>query len=129
MPGRSSRSKGLRAEREAAAMLPGGRRVPLSGGMGGEWSGDLLDRDGRRYEVKVRADGFRQIYAWLEVLPGHGVGKVRRTSQAERGTKAAPDVLLLRADKSPWLAVMLLRDWVSLITGTNRDTDTKTAEE
>jgi len=125
MPGRSSRSKGLRAEREAAALLPGGRRVPLSGGMGGEWSCDLLDRDGRRYEVKVRADGFRQIYDWLEVLPGHGVGKVRRSQAAEQGSKAAPDVLLLRADNSPWLAVMLLSDWVSVITNTK----TETAEE
>ena len=123
MAGRSSRSKGLRAEREAAALLPGGRRVPLSGGMGGEWSGDLLDRDGRRYEVKVRAQGFRQIYDWLEVLPGHGVGRVRRTQAAEQGSKAAPDVLLLRADNSPWLAVMLLCDWMSVIK------DTKTAEE
>ena len=123
----SSRRKGMRAEREAAALLPGGRRVPLSGGMGGEWSCDLLDRDGRRYEVKVRADGFRQIYDWLEVLPGHGVGKVRRSQAAEQGSKAAPDVLLLRSDNSPWLAVMLLCDWVSVIA--HRDTNTDTAEE
>jgi len=95
--------------------------------MGGQWSGDLLDCDGRRYEVKVRADGFRQIYAWLEVLPGHGVGQIRRSAAAEQGTKAAPDVLLLRADSSPWLAVMLLCDWVSVIT--DKGKDTKTAEE
>lgn len=125
MAGRSSRSKGMRAEREAAALLPGGRRVPLSGGMGGEWSCDLLDRDGRRYEVKVRADGFRQIYDWLEVLPGHGVGKVKRSQAAEQGSKSAPDVLLLRANNSPWLAVMLLCDWVSVI----RAIKTNTAEE
>jgi hypothetical protein len=95
--------------------------------MGGPWSGDVLDRDGRRYEVKVRADGFRQVYAWLEVLPGHGVGQIRRTAAVEQGTKAAPDVLLLRADSSPWLAVMLFRDWVSVIT--ERDKDRETAEE
>jgi Holliday junction resolvase len=44
-------------------------RVPLSGSAGGSYVGDLsvplLGRD-RVVEVKCRADGFKQLYSWLE---------------------------------------------------------------
>jgi hypothetical protein len=44
-------------------------RIPLSGAAGGKFAGDitspLLGID-RRIEVKCRANGFAQIYAWLD---------------------------------------------------------------
>jgi Holliday junction resolvase len=69
--GRASRQKGNRAERlvvdlaQAAGFAA--TRVPLSGAAGGKFAGDvtmpLLGAD-RRVEVKCRARGFSQLYAW-----------------------------------------------------------------
>ena len=46
----------------------GAERVPLSGSAGGCYSGDIscpiLGAD-RIIEVKARANGFREIYAWI----------------------------------------------------------------
>lgn len=79
--------KGKRLEREAARLMRW-RRVPLSGAAaasGEEYAGDLVDDvTGWRAQVKGEADGFRRLYRWLE---GH-------------------DVLLLKADRKPWLAVL-----------------------
>ena len=71
--GRSSRDKGNRAERAIVAFLQdsgfAAERVPLSGSAGGRYVGDvtipLLGRD-LCAEVKVRAHGFGQLYAWLD---------------------------------------------------------------
>lgn len=71
--GRKSRDKGNRAERAHVRLLQengfGAERVPLSGSAGGSYLGDLtvpiLGAD-RVVEVKVRADGFRELYRWLE---------------------------------------------------------------
>jgi hypothetical protein len=70
--GRSSRDKGNRAERAIVKFLQdrgfAAERVPLSGSAGGSYRGDisvpLLNVD-RVVEVKCRANGFREIYAWL----------------------------------------------------------------
>jgi hypothetical protein len=72
MGGRKSRSKGIRNELMVAHQLQeagfAATRVPLSGGAGGKFSGDVtfplfgLDR---KLEVKSRATGFSQIYTWL----------------------------------------------------------------
>ena len=44
-------------------------RVPLSGAVGGRFAGDivlpLMGRD-LCVEVKARADGFRELYSWLD---------------------------------------------------------------
>lgn len=71
--GRKSRDKGNRVERWLINYLRdwGWRceRVPLSGSAGGRFTGDFLlpmlgeDLVG---EVKCRATGFRELYAWLE---------------------------------------------------------------
>jgi Holliday junction resolvase len=71
--GRISRDKGNRAERAIVRLLQdagfAAERVPLSGAAQGRFSGDisvpLLGID-RRVEVKVRADGFREIYRWID---------------------------------------------------------------
>jgi Holliday junction resolvase len=70
--GRASRQKGNRAERALVHFLQShgfaAERVPLSGAARGRFAGDLsvpvLGVD-RRVEVKVRANGFRELYSWL----------------------------------------------------------------
>ncbi|XIA65148.1 hypothetical protein ACFIOY_01555 [Bradyrhizobium sp. TZ2] len=71
--GRRSRDEGNRAERAIVKFLQdsgfAAERVPLSGAAGGSYRGDLtvpiLNVD-RVVEVKVRANGFRELYGWLE---------------------------------------------------------------
>jgi Holliday junction resolvase len=70
--GRTSRQKGNRAERAIVHLLQergfAAERVPLSGAARGRFGGDvsvpLLGID-RRVEVKVRGNGFRELYGWL----------------------------------------------------------------
>ena len=70
--GRASRQKGNRTERAIVRLLQehgfAAERVPLSGSARGRFGGDvsmpLLGVD-RRVEVKARANGFRQLYDWL----------------------------------------------------------------
>jgi hypothetical protein len=72
------------------------RRVPLSGAAQG-WPGDLVidlpDTKGLIVECKVRSDGFRQLYQWLE----------------------GADVLTVKADRRPALAVLDLDDYCRLL--------------
>ncbi|MDQ0395192.1 hypothetical protein [Labrys monachus] len=71
--GRASRDKGNRVERALVRQLQeagfAAERVPLSGSAGGSYIGDitvpLLGVD-RTVEAKARADGFRELYRWLE---------------------------------------------------------------
>jgi Holliday junction resolvase len=73
MGGRAPPQKGKRTERAIVKFLRergfAAERVPLSGSAGGSYLGDvtipLLNID-RTAEVKCRADGFRELYAWLE---------------------------------------------------------------
>jgi Holliday junction resolvase len=91
--GRASRRKGNRLEPALVHALRtagfGAERVPLSGGAGGRFAGDLsvplLGVD-RRVEVKARASGFRQLYEWL-------------------GTH---DLLIVRADRAEPLVIIKL---------------------
>jgi Holliday junction resolvase len=72
MTGRKSKAKGYReehqAENDCQAAGFAAERIPLSGAAGGKFSGDisipLLGRD-LIAEVKVRRDGFRELYRWL----------------------------------------------------------------
>jgi Holliday junction resolvase len=71
--GKASRDKGSRTERAIVRLLQdrgfAAERVPLSGAARGRFGGDIsvpvLGID-RRVEVKCRADGFREIYKWLD---------------------------------------------------------------
>lgn len=89
--GKAPRRKGTRAERELARLL-GGERVPLSGSAGGSYSGDVVALD-LRWEVKVRRDGFRQLYRWLD----------------------GRDAVALKADRRPWLVVLPLTKLMQLL--------------
>ena len=70
--GKASRQKGDRFERECVALFQAyglaAERVPLSGAVGGSFSGDLtipiLGID-QRLEAKIRAAGFKQIRGWM----------------------------------------------------------------
>jgi Holliday junction resolvase len=92
--GKASRQKGDRAERGLVRLLQAAgfaaERIPLSGSVGGKFSGDvsvpLLGSD-RKVEVKARANGFRRLYDWLD----------------------GADLLVVRADRSEPLVVLPLR--------------------
>ena len=92
--GKASRQKGNRAERAIVRLLQdkgfAAERVPLSGSAGGSYVGDLtvpvLGAD-RVVEVKVRANGFRELYGWL----------------------TGRDILIVRADRKQPLVVLPLR--------------------
>src|SRR6516162_5943960 len=108
MSGRRSRRKGARTERGIVnALLANGiaaARVPLSGAAGGRFAGDiilpLLGRD-LCVEVKARADGFRELYHWLN----------------------GRDVLIVKADRQEPLVVVrlsLATEIANLANGTPR---------
>ena len=91
--GRAPRRKGHSIERALVRFLQArgfaAVRVPLSGSVGGRFAGDiLLPLMGRDLcvEVKARADGFRELYCWLN----------RR------------DVLIVKADRREPLVVLRL---------------------
>lgn len=90
--GRSQRRKGLEGEREFARLI-GGRRVPLSGAQEG-YHGDVVGM-GLTFEVKRRADGWRELYRWLE----HA------------------DAVAVRADRAPWLVVIPLETFRRMVQG------------
>jgi hypothetical protein len=91
--GRASRQKGNRLERALVRALQNNsfaaERVPLSGSVGGSYTGDLtvplLGRD-LRIEAKARGHGFNQLYSWLN----------------------GADLLIVRADRSEPLVIVPL---------------------
>jgi Holliday junction resolvase len=92
--GRKSRDKGNRAERAIVRFLQdrgfAAERVPLSGAAGGSYCGDInvpIGNVDRVAEVKCRANGFRELYKWLE----------------------ARDLLIVRADRKEPLVVIPLK--------------------
>lgn len=83
--GKASRDKGARFERTIVnAMQDAGlaaERVPLSGAAGGSFSGDItcpVQGEDRLFEAKKRADGFREIYRWIEGNYGLVIASDRR---------------------------------------------------
>ena len=103
MSGRRSRSKGARTERGIVNALKASGiaavRVPLSGAVGGRFGGDivlpLMGRD-LCVEVKARADGFRELYSWLNQR----------------------DVLIVKADRQEPLVVLRMSLAAEIAEGT-----------
>jgi hypothetical protein len=101
MSGRRSRGKGARTERAIVHALQAegfaAARVPLSGAAGGRFAGDVVvPVRGRELtaEVKARADGFRELYGWLdgrEKADRQEPLVVVRLSLAAEITKQRPD--------------------------------------
>ena len=92
MSGRRSKAKGNRTEREFAKLI-GGERVPLSGAVGGKYSGDVIGLS-LTWECKARKDGFKQLYKWLD---------------------GENDALAIKADRKEWLVVVPLSKFQELI--------------
>ena len=100
--GKAPRAKGDRFERAIVKLLQdkglGAERVPLSGSAGGSYVGDIgvscpcLGRD-LVVEAKARADGFSQLYQWLQ----------------DR------DVLVVKADRRDALVVIPLKLAVEIL--------------
>jgi hypothetical protein len=101
--GRRSRDRGSRGERQFVNLLQengiAAERISLSGSAGGKFAGDvlipLLGVD-RIAEVKTRASGFRQLYAWL----------------------AGRDLLALKADRADWLIVLHFKTFIEITAAT-----------
>jgi Holliday junction resolvase len=116
--GRQSRQKGDRFERAIVRLLQdagfGATRVPLSGSVGGKYSGDislpLLGRD-LCIECKHRADGFRELYAWLEDRDLLIVKADRRDALVILPLKTAIDIAVVaerrRSEKSLLAAALI----------------------
>jgi Holliday junction resolvase len=103
--GRASRDKGSRAERALVNLLQAAgfaaERVPLSGAAHGRFGGDvsvpLLGVD-QRVEVKVRVDGFRELYRWLD----------------------GADLLVVRSDRHEPLVIIPLRFAIEIAVAAER---------
>lgn len=100
--GRRSRDKGNRAERTIVnTFIDAGiaaERVPLSGSVGGSYSGDLkFEALGQQWlgESKCRAGGFRQLYQWL----------------------APVRALFVKSDRNEVLVVVRLSDFIRIVKG------------
>ncbi len=98
--GRSQQQKGYRGENNLRKLLVNGgvecQRVPLSGAAPGR-DGDLIINGGDKGEVKIRGNGFKQIYEWII------------------GNK----FLFVKADRKDYLAVMRIDDFIKLLSGNN----------
>ena len=97
--GKSQRDKGNRTERQLVNIFRAygidAKRVPLSGAASG-FKGDIIaiiDGQDWRIESKVRSNGFKQIYGWLD----------------------GNDALVVKADRQQALMVMPLRKFCELV--------------
>jgi hypothetical protein len=97
--GKFSKDKGARVERDFVNRLNregiAAKRVPLSGAMPNykndiviPWLGGEIDG-----EIKARADGFKEIYKWIQPVK----------------------VLFIKANRKEGLAVMRLKDFAELL--------------
>ncbi len=98
--GKSQKRKGYRGEHNLVKLLKkaglNAERVPLSGAT--EFAKGDVVVEGLVGEVKLRKDGFKQIYKWLD----------------------DKDLLFLKADRKPYLVVMELDEFMKLLIDRNR---------
>lgn len=97
--GKKSRDKGYRGEYNLLVKLKNhgidAKRVPLSGATD-FCKGDLII-DGLVVEVKVRQNGFKELYKWIE----------------------NKDLLFVKADRHEYLCIMPLKMFIKLKTENN----------
>lgn len=105
--GKQSRDKGNRGERNLVSILRAygieAKRVPLSGAAKG-FKGDVIATiQGKDWQIenKVRKDGFKQIYGWLE----------------------GNDALTIKADRQQALIVIPLRTFCELVGEVKHESD------
>lgn len=92
--GKKSRTKGKQGEREAAKLLKGERCW---------WhEHDVIDGDGRYWEIKRVKDGYAPAYHAIEEYLRHN---------EESGETGAP-IVLARMDRKPWIVIQLYTDWL-----------------
>lgn len=97
--GKFSKDKGARGERHFVNFLNeqgiAAKRVPLSGAMKNFPNDITIDAMGGTFqvEVKLRADGFKEIYKWIKPA----------------------DVLFIKANRQEGLAVLRLSDFAELL--------------
>lgn len=97
--GKFSKDKGTRGERDFVVRLKregiAAKRVPLSGAMTGYKNDIILDWLGtdEDSEVKLRADGFKELYKWIKPVK----------------------VLFVKANRQEGLAVIRLKDFAQLL--------------
>jgi Holliday junction resolvase len=102
--GKFSKDKGTRGERDFVVRLKRegitAKRVPLSGAMAGYKNDIILDYLGKdiECEVKLRADGFKELYKWIKPV----------------------QVLFVKANRLEGLAVLRLKDFAQLLRLANR---------
>jgi hypothetical protein len=93
--GKKSRRKGYTNENKLVNLFKDegldAKRIPLSGATDFA-KGDIL-LENKTGEVKVRANGFKQIYNWL----------------------AENDFLAIRSDRKPFLVVIQLDEFIKLL--------------
>lgn len=108
--GKASRDKGARNERNIVDLIQRhgveAKRVPLSGMMSG-YKGDI-QMGSWNIECKVRANGFKQIYNWLDDCEKNDV-----------------DFLIIKADRRDAKVVMDLRDLLDILCGKHTKTITQ----
>ena len=96
--GKKSRDKGAKFEREVVNfhrdMGIASERVTLSGAMKGSYAGDVVIH-GMTAECKIRANGFKELYGWLE--------------------HDDADFLVIRADRRKPLYVLPEETWVKFL--------------
>ena len=101
--GKKSRRKGYRGEYQLVKKLReaelDAKRVPLSGQT--EYAKGDVVVEGLVGEVKLRKDGFRQIYKWLENR----------------------DILFAKADRKEYLSIMRLETLIKILGGENNAMD------
>lgn len=102
--GRAAKRKGYAGENEIVHLLEKynieAKRVPLSGALKGELSGDInctIKGKRRKIESKRRADGFKEDYKYLE--------------------QDGCDFVFKRADRKGWMVVMTFDTWLDLVKG------------
>lgn len=100
--GKSQRDKGGRVERGIVALFKDAgfeaERVPLSGGAGGSYDGDVIittPLGKRKAEIKARAngEGFKTIERWL----------------------GANDLLILKRDRQPPMIIIPFAEYARLL--------------